>query len=180
MPSDDKELLYDEQDAADGPSVIGNLIKLGLVGVLGYAAYQEGLLRPVVQEMLSVADKIASEGTNKAGTTMSSIKEWTRLKHMTAAQIRNLKKDLPIIPERSIFRTKKSDFIYDVFEDTRKMISSGNTDYYNVKKVLADTIDDIKAFSSFSLAMLALLIEYDAIPSTLIIFVEVFFITSVM
>lgn len=148
MPSDDKELLYDEQDVAGGPSVVGNFIKLGLAATLGFTAYHQGLLRPIIEEMFSVADKIAAEGTNKAGTAMTTIKEWTKLKHMTAAQIRNLKKDLPIIPERSIFRVKPTDFLYDVVEDTRKMISSGNVDYYNVKKVLADSLDDLNILHS--------------------------------
>lgn len=148
MPSDDKELLYDEQDTAGGSSVISNFIKLGLIGLLGHTAYKKGLLKPVMEEMLTVADKIASEGTNKAGTAMTTIKEWTKLRHMTAAQIRNLRKDLPIIPERSIFRLKNKDFLYDVLEDTRNMISSGNVDYYNVKKIFADSIDDLNILHS--------------------------------
>ena len=80
------QTFEDHQDTSNN-DVLYNAIGMGLAAVLGRKLYKTGALQEIAKPMLEVADKIAREGTDKASMAMSTIKEWTHLKHLTATQM---------------------------------------------------------------------------------------------
>ena len=106
---------YQDYQNTSNNDTLYNTIGLGLAGIFGYKLYKTGALRGIAGPMLELANTIAREGSDKAGMAMQTVKQWTKLKHMSSSQ-------LAVNPQKwnaskySIFRDRDSSFAYDVFE----------------------------------------------------------------
>lgn len=144
MLYEDRDLAPDRQDASGrGSDTIYKAIAVGAIGALGYGAYRQGYLKDIISPMLKMADKVAKDGSERAGASMSAIKEWSRLKHLAPYQITNATKEVYSAPLNSIFRNTGDSFGYTLLKELKESLSTGKIDFYNVKKALRDTTDDL-------------------------------------
>lgn len=136
------QTFEDHQDTSNN-DVLYNAIGMGLAAVLGRKLYKTGALQEIAKPMLEVADKIAREGTDKASMAMSTIKEWTHLKHLTATQMANAKDKTWSAAANSIFRDRDSSIGYDLLQDIKEAQQTGHFSFYHTKRVIDGTRDDM-------------------------------------
>ena len=143
MLYDDRELLSDDQ----GKSFIDlhNLITAGVVGILGYTAYKRGYLKPIIKPILEVADNVSRNGTENMGAIFGAIRDWTKLRNLTPAQMALQRHRTWSAPENSIFRRENRDgmFLSDALKELRISFETGQMDFYNMRKVIRDSKDDL-------------------------------------
>ena len=136
----DSQTEKDYQDTSNNDTLY-NTIAVGLSIFLGHKLYKSGALKGIAKPFLEIADSVAKDGTDKASIAMSTIKEWSKLKHMNSAQLSFSNQGWN--PSRdSIFRTRNTSFAYDLFEDL-KDVSNGSFGFKNMKKLLQGTTEDI-------------------------------------
>lgn len=138
----DSQTYKDYQDTSDNDTLY-NIIKLGLMAGTGYALFKSGALKDVMKPMLELADNIAREGTDRAAMTMSTIKQWSELKHLTPAQLANSKKQTKSAPLVSLFREKDSSIFYDLYEDLSGVSNDRLTNFHNVRTLMNGTKEDL-------------------------------------
>ena len=138
----DDQVMVDNQDASDN-GVLYNTIGIGLAAAAGYGLYKSGALKSIMKPMLELADRVAREGTDKAAVTMSTIKQWSNLKHISPAQRSMSKVQSHIPPSTSIFRDRDSSLFYDIFEDVTSLSNSRRTNFHNMRNLMDGTVQDI-------------------------------------
>ena len=136
------QTFEDHQDTSNN-DVLYNAIGMGLAAILGRKLYKTGALQEIAKPMLEVADKIAREGTDKASMAMSTIKEWTHLKHLTATQMANAKDKTWSAAANSIFRDRDSSIGYHLLQDIKEAQQTGHFSFYHTKRVIDGTRDDM-------------------------------------
>lgn len=134
----------DHQDTQDS-SPIYNIITAAVAGAVGYKLFKAGAFKEVVGSLMEYADAL-SKGGDVAVTTMSSIKQWSKLKDIPAASLaKSGQSYLP--PKNSIFRPRDSSIFYDIFQDLQSFdLSAGFTstkNFQTVRKIMADTQVDL-------------------------------------
>lgn len=140
--SSDDMVMEDPQNTSEDSTLL-NTIKLAMIGVAGIKAYRSGILKDIVAPMLELGDKFAREGTNKAGVTMSTIRKWTNLKHLDAAQIAAGAQNGLSAPEFSIFRDRKHSLMYDLYKDIDDMARARSSNFQRVREIMQHSKEDI-------------------------------------
>ena len=130
----------DYQDTSDNDTLY-NTISLGLSIAIGIKLYKSGALKDIAKPMFEIADKMAKEGTDKASVIMSTVKEWSNMKHLTPGQLKFSNQRWNAASD-SIFRNRDTSFAYDLFEDL-KDISSGDFRFKNMRNLIQGTTRDI-------------------------------------
>ena len=138
----DSQVYKDYQDTSDNDALY-RTIELALIGVTGYGLYKSGALKDIVQPLLELADDIAQKGTDKAADTMSTIKKWSNLKHLTQEELNVSKIQSVSPPQNSLFRERNSSIFYDLFKDIQDFSPSNNVNFTRVKNVINETIQDM-------------------------------------
>lgn len=151
---------------------IFNLIKYGLIALGGYKLYKAGAFEDVSKGLLEVADKVAKSGDNSA-VAMSTIKQWTKLKHLNVAQLANSNQAYNP-PIDSIFRERNASVFYSLamdikdfangagggiskFTRTRTMLHDSAQDLRILKKMINDNVSKLpQQYQSYSETKLAL------------------------
>lgn len=146
----DKVQTYKDDKNTSANDILYNTIGFGLAGVFGYfGLYKTGALRAIVSPMLELANTIAREGSDKAGLTMQTIKQWTKLQHLSSAQLATMKNPQQWnVAKYSIFRNRDSTIAYDIWEDLKEGVKSSNFDFFRVKRVIEGTADDLNTLQS--------------------------------
>lgn len=144
MLLESNQIVEDEQNAS-GNDTLYNTIKLGVAAFIGYKAVKSGLAKDIIKPVLEVADTMAREGLDNAGMTMHTIKQWSNLAHLTPGQAKNMTTKAWSAAEHSIFRLDRehASLGYQVLEDVKNSINAGRLDFYNVRKLIAGTQDDL-------------------------------------
>lgn len=137
----DEDTVRDDQHSGE-ESPLFNLVKFGLVALGGYAAYKKGMFKGLMEPMLEVADSIARKGDN-AAVTMSTIKQWTKLKHLSASQLAKSKQPFSA-PLNSIFRDRNSSVFYDLAMDVRDYSTNRFANFTRMRTMLRDTQEDLQ------------------------------------
>ena len=131
----DSQTEKDYQDTSNNDTLY-NTIAVGLSIFFGHKLYKSGALKGIAKPFLEIVDSVAKDGTDKASIAMSTIKEWSKLKHMNSAQLSFSNQGWN--PSRdSIFRTRNTSFAYDLFEDL-KDVSNGSFGFKNMKKCIEE------------------------------------------
>jgi len=141
--SPDDQTIIDKQNSGQEDTV-SNIIKAGLVAATSFALFKTGALKDIAKPIMELADKVAKEGTDKAGVAMTTLKEWSNLKHLSPAQFdvsKTQRYNAPAQP--SIFRDRDSSAFYDLMEDAKDFANSGRPNFYNVKKLMNGSVEDI-------------------------------------
>lgn len=138
------QVTEDYQNTQDD-SAIYTTISLGLASVVGYKLFKSGAFKEIAGSLMEYADSLA-KGGDIAATTMSSIKQWSKLKDIPAASLgKSGQKYLP--PKNSIFRPRESSVFYDIFQDLKDFdFSAGFTstrNFQSLRKIMADTQIDM-------------------------------------
>ena len=142
MSLGNNQLHEDDQNASE--SGLTTVMKFGLAGLLGFTAYRAGLLGPILKPLQETAHMLAREGGDRAGLAMHTIKEWSNLHHLTPGQIQASKEMVWSAAENSIFRSNRSSSLgYDIIHDFKNSISQGRFDFYNVKKLIQGSSEDV-------------------------------------
>lgn len=137
----DSQTYKDYQDTSDNDTLY-NTIGLGLAALTGYGLYKSGVLKPIMKPLLELADNVAREGTDRAANIMSTVKQWSNLKHLTPQQAKMLHTHLP--PDISLFRDRDSSIFYDIYEDLTNLSSSRLANFQNIRRLMDGTTQDIK------------------------------------
>lgn len=132
----------DYQDTSQNDTLY-NTIKLGLIGAAGYGLYRSGLIKDLMKPMLEIADKIAREGTDKASVTMSTIKQWTKLKNLSPEQLRLSKTQKYGVPRNSIFRERQNSIFLDLFNDAIEYSPNRLANFQRVREVMQASKQDM-------------------------------------
>lgn len=139
---DDIVTTVDDQDASQN-DILYNVIKLGIMGVTGYGLYRTGLLKDIMKPMLEVADKIASEGTDKASVVMSTIKQWSKLRNLSPEQLRVSKTQKYGTPKNSIFRSRENSVFLDLFNDAMEYSPNKLANFRRVREIMQASKQDM-------------------------------------
>lgn len=137
----DEDVVRDNQHASE-ESPLYNLIGFGLIALGGFAAYKSGMFKGLMGPMLEVADSIARKGDN-AAVTMSTIKQWTKLKHLSPGQLANSRQSFSA-PEHSIFRDRNSSVFYDLAMDVRDYSTNRFANFTWMRTMLQDSQEDLQ------------------------------------
>lgn len=140
---DNSQVTEDYQNTSRD-DVFYNTITIGLAALTGYGLLKTGALRPITKPLLEVADKVARDGSDKAGITMKTIKQWANLKSLSPSQLNTSKTQSYSPPKRSIFRTRDTSLFYDLFEDVNNLSSSKLTSFSNIRNIINDTTKDVR------------------------------------
>lgn len=133
----------DYQDTSDNDTLY-NAIKIGLVAVTGYGLYKSGALKEIATPLLELADNVAREGTDKAANIMSTVKQWSNLKHLTPEQLRMSKQQSYNAPTLSLFRDRDSSIFYDLFQDINEISTSRQTNFHRMRELIQGTQKDMQ------------------------------------
>ena len=143
MLSGNKVQTYQDYQNTSNNDTLYNTIGLGLAGLFGYKLYKTGALRQIAGPMLELANTIAREGSDKAGITMKTIKQWSNLKHRTTSYLASSPQKWNA-SKYSIFRDRDSSFAYDLWEDLKEGSQAGSFDFFRTKRLISGTTDDIR------------------------------------
>ena len=147
MLFENNQLNADDQNTQEHG--LTDVMKLAIIGTLGYTAYRSGILKDIMKPMMEVADTLAREGGDRAGLAMHTIKEWSRLKHLTPGQIKASQDMVWSAAENSIFRRNRSSSLgYDILQDFKNSVESGRIDFYNVRKLIQGSSEDMVTLQS--------------------------------
>lgn len=135
-------VMDDPQNASDDSTLVNTLKIIG-IGMVGVAAYRSGVLKDLISPMLELGDRFAREGTNKAGVTMSTIRKWSNLKHLDAAQIAGGAQNGNSAPEFSIFRDRKHSLLYDLYKDLGDMANARSDNFQRVRQIMQHSREDL-------------------------------------
>ena len=140
------QVTEDYQDTQDD-SAIYTTIKTALIGIAGYKLYRSGALKEVSGAIMEYADKLAKSG-NMAASIMGTVKQWTKLKDLSARELANSKTQKWAIPkDPSIFRPRESSIFYDIYEDLTNLDLSSNftstKNFQNLRKLMNGTQTDL-------------------------------------
>lgn len=137
------QTYQDYQDTSDN-GVLYNTIGLGLAALGGYGLYKSGILKPIMKPLLELADTVAREGTDRAAVAMSTIKQWSQLKHLTPEQLNRSKVQRHNAPALSLFRQRDTSLFYDIYQDAMSMSSARLTNFHNVRELMNGTVQDMQ------------------------------------
>lgn len=137
----DEDTVKDDQRSID-ESPLYDFIKFGLIAFGGYKLYKAGMFKGLMEPMLNVADSIAKKGDN-AAVAMSTIKQWTKLKHLSPGQLANSKQPFSA-PVNSIFRDRNSSIFYDLAMDVKDYSTNRFTNFTRIRTILQDTQEDLQ------------------------------------
>ncbi len=132
----------DYQDTSDN-GVLYDTIGLGLAALAGFGLYKSGVLKPIMKPLLELADTVAREGTDRAANVMSTIKQWSALKHLTPEQLKRSKTQKYNAPTLSLFRDRDSSIFYDLYEDITSMSNARLTNFHNMRQLMNGTVQDM-------------------------------------
>jgi len=116
------------------------MIKIGLVGATGYGLFKSGALKDIMRPLLELADNIAREGTDRAGTVMRTIKQWSNLKPISQNQNYTM-------PKMSLFRDRESSVFYDLMQDFKDISGTRQTNFHRMRELMEGTKQDIGLLS---------------------------------
>lgn len=139
----DSQTYKDYQDTSDNDTLY-NTIGYGLAALAGYKLYKGGFLKDIAKPLLELADTVAREGTDKAGTVMHTIKQWSNLKHLTPEQLRMSQIQKFNAPVTSLFRSRDTSLAYDIFDDFTNLSSSRVSNFHNVRQLMEGTKQDLR------------------------------------
>ncbi len=133
-----------DTQGARGDDAVTNAIKLGVVAATSFALFKSGALKDVIKPMMQMADKVAKEGTDKAGVAMTTLKEWSNLRHLSPAELNVSKTQRHNTPESpSIFRDRDSTAFRDLMKDAKDFVESGRPNFANVNNLMEGSIQDV-------------------------------------
>ena len=133
-----------DTQGARGDDAVTNAIKLGVVAATSFALFKSGALKDVIKPMMQMADKVAKEGTDKAGVAMTTLKEWSNLRHLSPAELNVSKTQRHNTPESpSIFRDRDSTAFRDLMKDAKEFVESGRPNFANVNNLMEGSIQDV-------------------------------------
>lgn len=135
-------VMEDPQNTSDDSTLVNTLKIIG-IGIAGVTAYRSGILKDLIGPMLELGDRFASEGTNKAGVAMSTIRKWTNLKHLDAAQIAAGVQNGNSAPELSIFRDRQHTLMYDLYRDLGDMANARSNNFQRVRQIMQHSREDL-------------------------------------
>ena len=139
----DDQVMKDHQDTSDN-DVLYNTITLGLAALTGYGLLKTGALKPIVKPMLEFADTVAREGSDRAATTMKTVKQWAHLRQLTPSQRDMSKVQSHIPPKTSIFRNRDTSLGFDIFDDITHLSRNRQTNFHNIRELMNGTVQDIQ------------------------------------
>ena len=139
------QVSKDPRDTSNN-DILYNNIALGLSGIFTYALFKKGALKDIAKPLFELAHKTAGEGINQAGTVMDTVKQWTKLKHLTSAQL-EISNQKFSAATNSIFRDRDTSLLYDIFSDFNEGIKTGNYDFYNINKLVRGTVNDLNVLT---------------------------------
>lgn len=120
------------------------------MALTSYGLYKSGVLKDIAKPLLEVADTMAREGTDKASTVMSTVRKWSLMKHMDAAQFAASNAEFNV-PERSIFRPRDSTLFYDIFEDIKDLSrNSGIANFKRVRQLIDGSQEDLRVLAQMT------------------------------
>lgn len=134
----DSQTYKDYQDTSDNDTLY-DTISFGLAALTGYGLYKSGALKEIAKPLLELADKVAQEGSDKAGVVMHTVKQWSNLRNL--GDLGNQKYKLPTL---SLFRDRDTSLIYDIYEDFKNLSSSRLTNFHNIRKLMDGTKQDMQ------------------------------------
>ena len=145
MLLDNRNQVVEDDQNASGNDTLYNAVKIGIGALIGYKAVKSGLAKDIIKPVLEVADTMAREGLDKAGMTMHTIKQWSNLAHLTPGQAKNIRGKAWSAAEHSLFRLDRehSSLAYQALEDAKNSINAGRLDFYNIRKLISGTRDDL-------------------------------------
>ncbi len=138
----DNQTLKDGQDVSQD-NTITTVLEVALIAATSIGLYKSGALKPIAKPLAEFADKLARDGTDKAGIAMTTLKEWSNLKHLSPAEFEMSTQNFNAPKEPSIFRDRKSTGFYDLLEDAKDFIDTGKPNFYNVKKLINGSVEDV-------------------------------------
>lgn len=141
----------DYQDTSDNDTLY-NTIKIGLVAATGYGLYKSGALKQIAAPLLELADNVAREGTDKAANAMSTVKQWSHLKHLTQEQLDHSDIQKYSAPAISLFRDKDSSIFYDLVQDINEISNSRQTNFHRMRELIQGTEEDIDLLKKMIIA----------------------------
>ena len=142
LGSASSQTYTDYQDTSNN-DVLYNTIKIGVAGLATYGLYKGGLLKPIVKPLLELADNVAREGTDRAANIMSTVKQWSNLKHLTPEALEMSKIQKYSAPSQSLFRSRESSAFFDLVKDVNEMSSSRQTNFHRIREIIDDTGKDM-------------------------------------
>ena len=140
---DDSQVTKDYQDTS-GNDVLYDTITLGLAALTGYGLLKTGALKPIVKPLLELANDIAKNGSDRAGVTMQTVKQWAHLRQLTPSQLNISKTQSHIPPKYSIFRNRDTGLGYDIFQDINNLSNSKKANFNNVKRLINGSAQDVQ------------------------------------
>lgn len=133
----------DYQDTSNNDTLY-NTIGLGLAALAGYGLFKSGVLKPIMKPLLELADTVAREGTDRAANVMSTVKQWSKLKHLTPEQLKRSKGQSHSAPINSLFRDRDSSLFYGLAEDLSNISGSRLTNFHNMRELMDGTVQDMQ------------------------------------
>lgn len=155
MPLDRRRLggqvSDDDQHSLDDNDQIYNAITMGLIAVAGIGLYRTGALKGIISPLLEVADNIAGKSVDKAGVSMSVIKKWAGLPHLTATQASLFKEKPWSAPKKSLFRLgRETDdgVLNSILKDLKSAVNGEGASFHNIKQYINGTVEDVNILKS--------------------------------
>lgn len=139
----DSQTYKDYQDTS-GNDTLYDTIGYGIAALTTFGLYKSGALKEITKPLLELADKVAKEGTDKAGMVMSTVKQWSNLKHLTPAQFQRSKLQKYNAPTVSLFRERNTSLAYDIYEDFMNLSNSRIANFHNIRQLMDGTKQDMR------------------------------------
>ena len=141
------QVTEDDQNSLNDNDQIYNTINMGLIALAGIGLYRTGALKGIISPLLEVADNIAGKSIDKAGVSMSVIKKWSGIPHLTAEQMKTLKSTPWSAPSKSLFRLgREADgegLLSAVLSDMKKAVNGEGANFHKIKQYLQGTTEDL-------------------------------------
>ena len=137
----------DYQDTSNNDTLY-NTIKIGLAAATGYGLYKSGALKQIARPLLELADTVAREGGDRAGTVMSTIKQWSHLKHLTPEALEMSKLQKYSAPSISLFRNRDSSLFLNLTQDISELSSNRQTNFHRMRELIDGTHQDMQVLKN--------------------------------